>query len=473
MNLENELSERFRAEAHGLTIDTPSPRNIHRLVDRRRRRRIAARGASGVAVLACTVAGIGVITTRGSDQPAPNANQPTDTTAAPPPPVSSAPITTPVASSTPPTLDVTSSSALSVTPSPDQWSALPTNGLSPRFQQLTVATDNGIFEWGGYNTQSLADGAYYDDDQQTWRALPPAPLSTDRGDAVGVWTGTEVVVVNGTDGNVKAAAFNPTAFTWRTLEDPDVDNAANAAAQIAYVNDSVLLFTIIEDGAGPQDQATLLDLTTGTWSATPTPPAQLRSSVDIVLAGDEAFIIGQSDQGANECGLLHVLAYSPAANSWRELPATPIASYSDMVTVWTGTELFFGGGAICEDGVANGEPRTDAHLLDPVTGQWRTAADAPVGFYGAGRYRDNWTGQSVAALTQVNSIVLYNPATDSWHTSPTIQQTRIINGATLSTPVVTFRGDIIITDGGLTGVGEEDCCDQITTTFRYTPPDGY
>ena len=178
----------------------------------------------------------------------------------------------------------------------------------------------------------------------------------------------------------------------------------------------------------------MLDPTAGTWTPVPPPPAKLRSSIDIVVVGDEAIVVGQTDEGVNTCALLHILAYTPSTNTWRELPASPVASHSEMVTVWTGTELFFGGGAICEIGLADGDPRADAHLLDPVTGLWRKATDAPEEFYGANRYRDNWTGQSVVALTSRNSILLYNPVTDSWHTSPTIQQTRIINGATISTP---------------------------------------
>ncbi len=223
-----------------------------------------------------------------------------------------------------------------------------------------------------------------------------------------MWTGTEVVVVNGISGDVEAAAFNPTTFEWRSLDDPDVDNAANAVAQVAYIDASVLLFTIIEDGNGPTDQATLLDLDTGTWQPVPDPPVQLRSSIDIVPAGDQAIIVGQSDV-TNACGVLHLLSYTPTTNTWHEIPSTPISAHADMITVWTGTELFFGGGTICENGAANGDPRTDAHLLNPATGQWRTATDAPIGFYGANGYRDVWTGQAVAALSRVNSVLLYNP----------------------------------------------------------------
>lgn len=65
MNLENELTDRFRNEAQGLTFATPPPRSIHHLVARRRRRRVAARGGAGVAVLACGIGGLVVITDRG------------------------------------------------------------------------------------------------------------------------------------------------------------------------------------------------------------------------------------------------------------------------------------------------------------------------------------------------------------------------------------------------------------------------
>ena len=381
------------------------------------------------------------------------------------------------ASSTPATLDIAPNTVSGVATS-DEWSTLPSNGLSPRAQQLTVATDSGIFEWGGYspdkagNDVALTDGAYYDGTQQTWRRLPPAPLAGDRGDAIGVWTGTEVIVVNGNNGEVKAAAFNPATFEWRSLADPDVDNAANASAQVAYVDGSVLLFTIIEDGNGPTDQATLLDLATGTWQPVPVPPVQLRSSIDIVPAGGQAIIVGQSEV-PNGCGVLHLLSYTPATNTWHEIPSTPITNRADMITVWTGTEVFFGGGTICEDGVGNGDPRTDAHLLNPATGKWRTATDAPIGFYGADRYRDVWTGQSVAALSRVNSVLLYNPTTDTWHVTPTITQTRIINGEVGTTPVVALDHSIIITDGGLTGLGTDTCCDQVTSTYQYTIPNGF
>ena len=481
MNLEHELTDKFRNEAHGVLVAPPSPRTIHDLVARRRRRRVAARGGAGVALLACGIGGLAVIANRGSGQPADQGDQSSvSTTATNTAPISS-PDSTPLsATSTPPTappdsipLPVTNTVVLEVTnasAAADQWSILPSNDLGARFQQLSVATDSGIFVWGGYLDDSLTDGAYYDAQTRTWRTLPPAPLATDRGDALGVWTGTEVVVINGISGNVKSAAFNPATFTWRALPDPAVDNAANGTSQAAYVDGSVVLFSVLEDGAAPQNQVARLDIASGTWGVVPSPPVQLRSNVEVVAVGGEAFVVGQSEE-PNACGVLHILAYDLATNAWRELPAGPVAPQSDMVTVWTGSELFFGGGAICENGIAVGDPRTNADLLDPVTGEWRKAAPAPTGFYGSYRYPDTWTGRSVAALTQDSSIILYNPSTDSWHVSPRIDETQAAL-APNNTPVVAIDNTLVIASGGLVTAGGL-CCDAIIGTYAYTIPDGF
>lgn len=465
MNLEHELTARFRNEAHKLAVASPSPRTIHHLVARRRRRRVAARGGAGVAALACGIGGLAVIANRGSGQPASQTDQSSVSTTS----IDTAPTSPPDSTALPATktvvLDVTNTAAAA-----DQWSVLPGNDLGGRFQQLSVATDNGIFVWGGYLDDSLIDGAYYDTQTRTWRTLPPAPLAADRGDALGVWTGTEVVVINGISGNVKSAAFNPATFTWRTLSDPAVDNAASGTSRAAYVDGTVLLF-IYSGGPPSQNQVVRLDIASGTWGVVPSPPVQLRDA-EIVAVGGEAFVVGQSE-GGNACGISHILAYDLAANTWRELPAGPVAPQSDMVTVWTGSELFFGGGAICENGIANGDPRTNADLLDPVTGTWRTATPAPTGFYGSWRYSDTWTGRAVAALTQDSSIILYNPSTDSWHLSPRIDETHAAM-ALNDTPILAINNTVVIANGGLpTTDGSYLCCDAIVGTYVYTIPDGF
>jgi hypothetical protein len=459
-DLEEQLTQHFNVSARAVDITPPPPRVIVERVARRRRRRLAARGAAGITTAILMVGGLVLITTRGDGSPSPSGSEPhpSDTTSSQPPPGSIAGIT----------LDITNPTAAA-----DQWSRLPDNDLTARSEHLVVATDTGLFVWGGDDAQSsLVDGAYYEDATRTWRTLPPAPITTetDSSGALGVWTGTEVVVINGFSGNVKSAAFNPTTFTWRTLSDPPVDNAANGVSQAVFVDGSVLLFSILEDGTAAHDQvARLDDLQSGQWTVVPSPLVSLGSGVGVVAAGSEAIVVGQSNS-PNGCSVLHILAYSPSDNSWRELPAGPLADRADPVTVWTGSELFVGGGGSCDNGVAATDFKDQASLLDPTTGVWRTASPAPVSFYGSYRYSDIWTGASVATLAPDGSPLLYNPTTDAWHLGPKINGTHPI--APNQTPIVVANNTIIVSGGRITQDGEL-CCDPFRGTYAYTIPDGF
>ena len=351
----------------------------------------------------------------------------------------------------------------------DRWSLLPDHGLAERAEHLLVATDAGVLMWGGYPPDvPTPDGAFYDVATASWRPLPAAPLALDRGDAVGVWTGTEVVVVNGVSGNVKAAAFDPVSFTWRQLFDPPVDNAANAATQIAYVDGTVLLFVVIEDNGPAWNQTVRLDDVTGDWATVPAAPMSPRSGIKLVAVGSEAVVVGFED-GAT-CPTLGIAAYAPSTDSWRMIDNGPAgARVEAAAAVWTGSELFVGGGATCPDGVATGALSNDAFLLDPATGLWREAASAPTGFYSPYRYPDMWTGTSVALVAPDGAPLLYNPVSNTWHLGPSIDD---LPFAPNQTPVVAIDGQIIVA-GGLRSVGGEPSQDAFSEAYGYTMPEGF
>jgi hypothetical protein len=353
----------------------------------------------------------------------------------------------------------------------DAWSRLADNQLEGRSEHLVVATDGGLLVWGGFTAAlPFTDGAFYDSTTEQWRTVPPAPLASDRGDAIGVWTGTEVVVINGINGNVKSAAFNPATFTWRALSDPPVDNAANATSRAMLMGNDVVLFSIFEDGAAPENQVAILDdLQSGHWSVAESPPVALGSSVDLVAAGPDMFVIGRTSDPTG-CGELHTLAYTPAENSWEELPAGPASRLADPVTVWTGTELFVGGGGSCTNGVAASDFEDSAYLLNPSTGNWRTTSSAPAGFYSSSRYPDLWTGNAVATIAPNGQPLLYDPATDRWYLGPAIDAQYAI--APNQTPMVLFENRLVVSGGKLTANGEL-CCEPFGGTYAYTIPNGF
>ena len=119
----------------------------------------------------------------------------------------------------------------------------------------------------------------------------------------------------------------------------------------------------------PENQVIRLDdPQSGQWTAVPKPPLSLQG-VRLVAPRTDVLVVGQTTTGNNgECDVLHILDYSASDNSWRELPAAPATNRADTVAVWTGSELFIGGGDACDNGVATGELINRVSLLNPNTG---------------------------------------------------------------------------------------------------------
>jgi hypothetical protein len=355
------------------------------------------------------------------------------------------------------------STTVSRTSDGEGWVALPDAPIAPRFQHLAVSTGTGLFVWGGYGSGDKSDGAYLDATTNTWRKLPNAPLDGDRGDAIGAWTGREVVVLNGTD-RVRAAAFDPVAFTWRALPNPPLANAANAMNRVFFIDGAVIVVGVASesDGMAPT-QVARLDLATSQWMTAENPPFEFSSFFAAASTGDEIIVVAQRASMKARCGSI-ALAYRPSSNSWRELAAGPASERVSPVVAWTGSELFVGGGRMC---ASTNETSLTADLLDPATGVWRRAPDAPVGFEGSGRYEEVWTGRSVANVERDGTPVLFNPVTNSWHVGAASRS----EGRFDDTPFVWVDGSILIWSGG--AIDGPMCCHPVDGGVAYTPPPGF
>jgi N-acetylneuraminic acid mutarotase len=85
-------------------------------------------------------------------------------------------------------------------PAIDRWRQLAPAPIPGRFDMSAVWTGHTLFVWGGDSDQNrptlLADGATYDATANAWHTLPPSPLRA-ASDAVAVWTGHQVLIVDG------------------------------------------------------------------------------------------------------------------------------------------------------------------------------------------------------------------------------------------------------------------------------------
>lgn len=103
---------------------------------------------------------------------------------------------------------------------------------------VTVWTGSELFVWGGATGDEAAatpdnPGIRYEPTSDTWQELPLAPGGPQT-EAVGVWSGSEVIVCCGrtTDGvggdEGGAVAYDPAADSWRELADPPPNEPAGA-----------------------------------------------------------------------------------------------------------------------------------------------------------------------------------------------------------------------------------------------------
>lgn len=203
-----------------------------------------------------------------------------------------------------------------------RWRELAPSPLAPRLQPAAAWTGSELLVWGGAEEEGRSawfdDGAAYDPASDTWRRLPPAPLSARA--PLSVWTGSELIVwgtaQRRTDIPTDGAAYDPATDSWRRI----------AGAPIELTD------------------------ATAAWT------------------GREMIVFGAALRGGNHSATRTAIgaAYDPVADSWRRLPDSRLSPQASTAA-WNGTEL------IAWDYLGA------AAAYDPATDRWRSLPGDPLG----------------------------------------------------------------------------------------------
>jgi hypothetical protein len=199
---------------------------------------------------------------------------------------------------------------------------LPPAPLTAREGQTTVFTGREVIVWGGRTvprppdfgsvpTRDFADGAAYDVATGQWRRLAPTGAQG-RYDAVGVWTGTEMLVLGGQADpptlpgtQLPSLAYNPRTDRWRTLAPaPTCPLAAAVSRSLVYVVGSCT-----SDAA---EIAAVYDPARDRWSALQDPATG--DAVSQLLAVDGHLVLWAGNAGA---------VYDIGADQWSHLLLVP------------------------------------------------------------------------------------------------------------------------------------------------------
>jgi hypothetical protein len=234
-------------------------------------------------------------------------------------------------------------------PEADNWRRIPAGPLSPRGGHLSVWTGDELVVWGGHLTRFErerydGEGAAYDPETDSWRRLPDGPLPPGY-DAMGAWTGEEVIVLVSPMGIqpqdypkfAHAAAYDPASDTWRKLPRPPF--VTNVSPPSPYLDGRLFLLSLNGDVDGGEvngygksyETGGIFDMASEGWLEHSDPPRRPNQTWLQIALADEVVIDG--------------LAYDPEQDSWRKLPKFPLKPREFPVTVWTGRELIVWGGA--------------------------------------------------------------------------------------------------------------------------------
>jgi hypothetical protein len=365
---------------------------------------------------------------------------------------------------------------------PNTWTPFPPPPIEPRFQYVAVATDSGVFVWGGCCTDSPAgdffrDGAYFDAASGSWRVLPESPLDPDRGDAIAAWTGAEVVVLNGNDG-IQAAAFDPAAFSWRALTAPSGDNATSGSSELFALPDGRIAFVIAiyDDGLRNGVHVQIYDPSADQWTAAAGPRAELSYGVAV-----PASVLGVATSDANvgvlsvigpDCSTLSLDTYSTTADSWTTTPIGTTDWHRSDIAGIDGGRFLLSGGTRC----STDEPDPRALIVDPSTGSVDPAADVPIPLV-RGVLEGIWTGQWAIRLNGDGRPLAYDPAGDRWLVGASVLDASGAAADTViwQTPVVWFDGQLVIASPGYERADTDGsggmCCfpEREAWTYRFVP----
>jgi hypothetical protein len=297
----------------------------------------------------------------------------------------------------------------------------------PRLRRLALIATVALAGCGAQDEPSEQPPA-----ENGWQPLPASPLSP-RADAHAFWTGSQVLVVGGTD-DVRCppnadcvdrapplsdgAAYDPGTETWTELPDAPVPLGIASGGVV----DGTLYLWV--PGFEQGGRTAFLSITPGddAWVEREAPFGP-DPSMDLVAAGDQLVAY----QGTQEAGVEPDLSYDPETERWSELPPDPLTPAFDRQLLWTGDALVLLGHELVAQPNSAEPSLVLAARLDLANGAWERYPDSESlgGPWG-------WTGDRIvnAAIGgadggQVNNWGrtypwggVLDPATGSWSDLP-------------------------------------------------------
>ena len=328
----------------------------------------------------------------------------------------------------------------------DNWVATSTtNAPTARAGHTAVWTGSEMIVWGGAVDNT---GGRYNPSTDTWTATSTTNAPTARGGHTAVWTGSEMIVWGGSgvSGQVNSGGrYNPSTDSWTATITTSAP-AARAGHTAVWTGSEMIVWggctgihcnPVLSSGGR-------YNPSTDSWTATGTTNAPAaRAGHTAVWTGSEMIVWGSSFDSSGG-------RYNPSTDSWTATSTTNAPEHrSGHRAVWTGSDMIVWGGAYVSGIVVY---LNTGGRYDPSSDSWvatsTTNAPAPRDFH-TGVWTDSemiiWGGHAPSSGNASNTGGRYNPSTDSWTATNTI-----------NAPVAREFHTAVWTDSGMIVWGGED-----------------
>ncbi len=251
-------------------------------------------------------------------------------------------------------------------PAANEWTQLDTGPLDYGEGYLMVWTGDEVIFWGGHGGDVLNPSApvAYNPATAVWRELPAAPIST-RTDPVEAWDGSELLVWGGTascsggdstcvEFATDGAALNPADGSWRMLPAaPDVPPDTSTAGSV-LIDDEFIVFLPVDCESGRCVAGIAYDPASDSWRSLPAlGNMEWSFSAGPVAAGSEIYAWDRTGEG---------FSYSLRDDRWTDLGSYPMESRFSATVVAVGRQVFVWGGS---SGSSTDDPFDDGFLTGP------------------------------------------------------------------------------------------------------------